>query len=107
MSPSDAQRDTGLDRVRWIGVADAAALRQAACRRILDAAASAIERRGRFLIVLAGGNTPRRRQTRIRKALASERTPPPRVTCGQILAIDSPPPSPLPVSCSPARNAVV
>lgn len=45
--------------VRWIGVADAEALRQIACRRILDAAARAIDRRGRFLIVLAGGNTPR------------------------------------------------
>ena len=45
--------------VRWIGVADAAALRQVAHRRILDAAARAIELRGRFLIVLAGGNTPR------------------------------------------------
>ncbi len=45
--------------VRWIGVADAKGLRQIACRRILDTAARAIERRGRFLIVLAGGSTPR------------------------------------------------
>jgi 6-phosphogluconolactonase len=59
MSPSDAQRDTGPERVRWIGVAGAAALRQAAGRRIVDAAARAIERHGRFLIVLAGGNSPR------------------------------------------------
>ena len=44
---------------RWIGVANAAALRQAACERILDAAARAIEDRGRFLVALAGGNTPR------------------------------------------------
>ena len=52
-------RVVGPGSVRWIGVADAQALRQVAYRRILDAAARAIERRGRFLIVLAGGNTPR------------------------------------------------
>ena len=44
--------------VRWHGVANAAALRDAACRRILVAAADAIQQRGRFTIVLAGGNTP-------------------------------------------------
>ena len=48
-------RDTA---VRWHGIADAAALRDAAFRRILDAATDAIQRRGRFMIVLAGGNTP-------------------------------------------------
>ena len=35
-------------------------LQQAACRRIIDAARRAIAQRGEFLIVLAGGNTPRR-----------------------------------------------
>jgi 6-phosphogluconolactonase len=45
--------------VRWHGAADPAALRQEACRRILDAAAQAIEQRGRFQVVLAGGSTPR------------------------------------------------
>lgn len=44
--------------VRWHGVANAAALRDSAYRRILDAAADAIQLRGRFTIVLAGGNTP-------------------------------------------------
>jgi 6-phosphogluconolactonase len=58
VSTSDAQDDAGSGSVRWIGVADAAALRQMAYRHILDAAARAIQRRGRFLIVLAGGNTP-------------------------------------------------
>jgi 6-phosphogluconolactonase len=58
MSALDAQDDAGPSSVRWIGVADAAALRQIAYRHILDAAARATERRGRFLIVLAGGNTP-------------------------------------------------
>lgn len=46
------------DRPRWIGVADARALRQVAYRRILAAAGRAIERHGRFVVVLAGGNTP-------------------------------------------------
>lgn len=58
-TPTDAQNDAAPRSVRRIGVGDAAALRQVAYRRILDAAAHAIERRGRFLIVLAGGNTPR------------------------------------------------
>ena len=44
--------------VRWHAFANVAALRDSACRRILDAAADAIQRRGRFTIVLAGGNTP-------------------------------------------------
>ena len=46
------------DTVRWHDVANATALRDSASRRILDAAADAIQRRGRFTIVLAGGNTP-------------------------------------------------
>ena len=54
--------------VRWIGVADAAALRQAAYGRILDAAARAIEQRGAFLIVLAGGATPREVYRMLRRA---------------------------------------
>ena len=45
--------------VRWHPVTDAAALQQAACRWIIDASARAIAARGRFVIVLAGGNTPR------------------------------------------------
>ncbi len=51
--------DASAAAVRWHGVADAAALRDAACRRVLDAATAAIAHRGEFLIVLAGGNTPR------------------------------------------------
>ena len=54
MSPA-MRNDTA---VRWLGVADAAALRDSACRRILEAAADAMQRRDRFTIVLAGGNTP-------------------------------------------------
>ena len=52
--PSDARRD-----IRWVSFATLAELQQAACRRIIDAARRAIAQRGEFLIVLAGGNTPR------------------------------------------------
>lgn len=47
------------DGLRWIGVADVKALQQLAYRRILAAAGTAIEERGKFIIVLAGGSTPR------------------------------------------------
>ena len=46
-------------RVRWIPVADIEAFTRIARKRILDAATRAIAERGYFLIVLAGGNTPR------------------------------------------------
>lgn len=46
-------------RVRWHPLADAAALQRAASQRILAAATQAISARGRFRLVLAGGNTPR------------------------------------------------
>lgn len=45
--------------VRWHPVADAEALQQAAYRWIIDASVRAIAARGRFVIVLSGGNTPR------------------------------------------------
>lgn len=51
----DPSRDSGA---RWHSVTDRAALDRAAYARVEDAAAKAIERRGRFLIVVAGGNTP-------------------------------------------------
>jgi 6-phosphogluconolactonase len=50
---------TATGNTRWIGVADVTALRQAAYQRIVGAAARAIEQRGRFRVVLAGGRTPR------------------------------------------------
>ena len=53
------QDNTDAGSVRWAGAADTKALRLAAYRHILDAATHAIEQHGRFLIVLAGGNTPR------------------------------------------------
>lgn len=45
--------------VRWIAAADTEAFTRTARDRILDAATRAIAARGRFLVVLAGGNTPR------------------------------------------------
>ncbi|HUF21272.1 MAG TPA: 6-phosphogluconolactonase [Burkholderiales bacterium] len=59
MSAKHAPDDATPGSARWTGVADAQALRQAAYRCILDAATRAIDQRGRFLIVLAGGSTPR------------------------------------------------
>ncbi|SBP87770.1 6-phosphogluconolactonase [Thiomonas delicata] len=50
---------TGDAGVRWHRVQNAAALPGEACRRIRNAASDAIRQRGRFLIVLAGGDTPR------------------------------------------------
>lgn len=43
---------------RWHGMVDATDLAQTACRHILARAGDAIARRGRFDIVLSGGNTP-------------------------------------------------
>jgi 6-phosphogluconolactonase len=44
---------------RWIGARSSTQLREIAHRRILEAASRAIEARGAFRIVLAGGDTPR------------------------------------------------
>ncbi len=51
--------NTSARGVRWLSVADAAELQWTACRRIIEAAKRAIQQRGEFVIVLAGGNTPR------------------------------------------------
>ena len=45
--------------VRWLAVADVAELERSATQRIIDAAERTIKRRGEFVMVLAGGNTPR------------------------------------------------
>lgn len=55
---------TGIDTghrasVRWHRMTDAQALQQEALRRVLAAAARAVRARGRFRIVLSGGQTPR------------------------------------------------
>jgi 6-phosphogluconolactonase len=59
MSSRDAHAGRASDDVRWIGATNAMALHRSAFQRIVGSAQRAIERRGRFLIVLAGGNTPR------------------------------------------------
>lgn len=59
------QRDQIL---RWHPLADADALRRVATERILAAAGEAIAERGRFHIVLAGGNTPRATYEALREA---------------------------------------
>lgn len=58
---SDVGEPCAVDaqRVRWHAVAGIDALQWTAFERILDAANRAIAARGRFLIVLSGGNTPR------------------------------------------------
>lgn len=58
MSAADGEVET-VARVRWLGVDDVDELQRAACLRILDAAVRAIKLRNQFLIVLAGGDTPR------------------------------------------------
>jgi 6-phosphogluconolactonase len=56
MGNSDTDVGAGT---RWVAVADSTALRREAYRRIVEAADRAIRQRGRFLIVLAGGDTQR------------------------------------------------
>ena len=51
--------DADKSAARWIKVANATSLQHVASERVLAAAALAIEHRGEFLIVLAGGETPR------------------------------------------------
>jgi 6-phosphogluconolactonase len=48
-----------VSEVRWLPFADVAELERTACRLIVDASQRAIKEHGEFLIVLAGGNTPR------------------------------------------------
>ncbi len=60
----------GPESCRWHALADARALHQAALAAILAAAAQAIHERGRFTLVLAGGNTPRE----IYRSLGAART---------------------------------
>lgn len=59
-----------MESPRWQVFADASALEEAAARLILDNARAAIHARGRFLLVLAGGTTPRRVYERLAAAAA-------------------------------------
>jgi 6-phosphogluconolactonase len=55
---------------RWHAVADASGLHGAVAARILAAAERAVRVRGRFVVVLAGGNTPRGAYELLRAARA-------------------------------------
>jgi 6-phosphogluconolactonase len=46
-------------QIRWQPIADSTALQEVVAARILAAAGDALDARGRFVVVLAGGNTPR------------------------------------------------
>ena len=56
------------EQYRWHPVPDRSALEEAALDIILDSAATSISERGRFNIVLAGGETPRGIYERVREA---------------------------------------
>lgn len=56
--------------VRWHAVANAEALQQRAAERILQAASDSIRARNCFLVVLAGGQTPRGAYVLLRRAKA-------------------------------------
>lgn len=57
-------------QIRWHPVSGGAAMDAVIVARILEAAARAMQERGRFLIVLAGGNTPRSVYELLRTAAA-------------------------------------
>lgn len=56
------------EKYRWHSFADLPALQEAALGAILDAASMAIQERGHFNLVLAGGETPRGIYQRLRSA---------------------------------------
>ena len=57
-------------QIRWHSMHSVAAVSDAVAARILEIAAQAVRERGRFLIVLSGGNTPRGTYERLRVARA-------------------------------------
>ena len=59
-----------VQQSRWHAMADARALQAALAGRTLAAADEALRRRGRFVVVLAGGNTPRGAYELLRAAYA-------------------------------------
>ena len=58
MTPDEVPTPIG-QIVRWHACEDVASMQQAAYRWIVDASVNAIAERGRFVLALAGGNTPR------------------------------------------------
>lgn len=70
MQKSDQLTLANHQSTRWFSFDDQQALNTAAVDRILQSAEAAIAARGRFLIVLAGGNTPKNIYTLLRSAQA-------------------------------------
>ena len=68
MQKSDQLTLANQQLTRWFSFADQQAINTAAVDRILDAAKKAIAARGRFLLVLAGGTTPKNIYTLLRSA---------------------------------------
>ncbi len=58
-------------QIRWHAEIDLSAIQDAVAKRVLAAAEAAIAARGCFLVVLAGGNTPRGLYERLRAAHAT------------------------------------
>ncbi|MDN5752975.1 MAG: 6-phosphogluconolactonase [Nitrosospira sp.] len=59
---------TNSGQCRWRAVADLSELQEVALSMILDSAAAAIQKRGQFHLVLAGGDTPRAVYKKLRAA---------------------------------------
>ena len=70
MQKSDQLTLANQQLTRWSAFDDQQALNSAAVDRILQSAKNAIAARGRFLLVLAGGNTPKNIYTLLRSAQA-------------------------------------
>jgi len=70
MQKSDQLTLANQQSTRWFSFADQQTISEAAVNRILQSATSAIASRGRFLLVLAGGSTPKNIYALLRSAQA-------------------------------------
>ena len=68
VKPSKFMSSTNADQCRWRSVADLSELNDIALSMILASAAAAIQERGQFHLVLAGGDTPRAIYKKLRAA---------------------------------------
>jgi 6-phosphogluconolactonase len=66
---------SAMDRPEIIVADDPAALADSAAHGIVDAALEAVKSRGRFMVALAGGNTPRTTYERLAQSPLRERMP--------------------------------
>lgn len=64
------QHPKSLKRVRWLSLRDPEEVAQRACAHVLRCAARAVNERGRFSLVLAGGSTPASTYQRLARAAA-------------------------------------